>query len=260
MKVVHMDAVFADRTPYNITIPSFGVWGFHLAFKGARPEARQELPDGLLFLNEPTWQAAQVFAMDIRPPAAELEIKEPEVIPDRGIWHPMAPRVFENVDEYRDWLLNEHAPAIGVDPLTAPTVGLVLQKSHINTKDDAHYVSLIMELESSGALVVPTYTGALDFSQCINSYFYNAGKAIVDSVINLTGFALVGGPATQDHPKAIATLQRLNRPYLCAVPATFQARGPQPNPKPGPNPNPSPKPNPSSNPNPHPKPTTQTYP
>merc|ERR1740124_1802710 len=41
-------------------------------------------------------------------------------------------------------------------------------------------------------------------------------------MINLTGFALVGGPATQDHPKAIATLQRLNRPYLCAVPATFQ--------------------------------------
>jgi magnesium chelatase subunit H len=50
-------------------------------------------------------------------------------------------------------------------------------------------------------------------------------------MINLTGFALVGGPATQDHPKAIATLQRLNRPYLCAVPATFQARGPtQPEP------------------------------
>ena len=50
-------------------------------------------------------------------------------------------------------------------------------------------------------------------------------------MINLTGFALVGGPATQDHPKAIATLQRLNRPYLCAVPATFQARRPtQPKP------------------------------
>merc|ERR1740117_1646771 len=48
------------------------------------------------------------------------------------------------------------------------------------------------------------------------------GKAAIDVMINLTGFALVGGPATQDHPKAIATLQRLNRPYLCAVPATFQ--------------------------------------
>jgi magnesium chelatase subunit H len=44
----------------------------------------------------------------------------------------------------------------------------------------------------------------------------------VDTTINLTGFALVGGPASQDHPKAIATLKALNRPYLCAVPATFQ--------------------------------------
>merc|ERR1719502_734567 len=125
--------------------------------------------------------------------------------------------------EYKKWLYEEHAPAIGVDPATAPVVGIVLQKSHINTKDDAHYVSLIMELEAQGALVLPTYTGALDFSKPIEEYFFDAaGKATVDCTINLTGFALVGGPATQDHPKAIATLKRLNCPYLCAVPATFQ--------------------------------------
>merc|ERR1719502_1463277 len=125
--------------------------------------------------------------------------------------------------EYKKWLYEEHAPAIGVDPATAPVVGIVLQKSHINTKDDAHYVSLIMELEAQGALVLPTYTGALDFSKPIEEYFFDAaGKATVDVTINLTGFALVGGPATQDHPKAIAALKRLNCPYLCAVPATFQ--------------------------------------
>ena len=98
----------------------------------------------------------------------------------------------------------------------------MLQKSHINTKDDAHYVSLIMELESQGALVLPTYTGSLDFSVPIDEYFFVNGKSVVDVTINLTGFALVGGPASQDHPKAIASLKRLNRPYLCAVPATFQ--------------------------------------
>merc|ERR1719502_97609 len=125
--------------------------------------------------------------------------------------------------EYKKWLYEEHAPAIGVDPATAPVVGIVLQKSHINTKDDAHYVSLIMELEAQGALVLPTYTGALDFSKPIEEYFFDAaGKATVDTTINLTGFALVGGPATQDHPKAIASLKKLNRPYICAVPATFQ--------------------------------------
>jgi len=153
----------------------------------------------------------------------EIEIKEPEVIPDMGIWHPVAPRVYETMEEYKKWLYEEHAPALGLDPATAPVVGIVLQKSHINTKDDAHYVSLIMELESQGALVLPTYTGALDFSKPIDEYFFDAnGRSVVDTTINLTGFALVGGPATQDHPKAIATLEKLNRPYLCAVPATFQ--------------------------------------
>merc|ERR1719478_947779 len=152
----------------------------------------------------------------------ELEVKEPDVIPDQGIWHPMAPRVFETTVEYMDWLKNEHAPALGIDADNAPIIGITLQKSHINTKDDAHYVSLVMELESKGALVVPTYTGALDFSVCITDYFYLGGKPLVDAVINLTGFALVGGPASQDHPKAVATLKALNRPYLCAVPATFQ--------------------------------------
>ena len=46
---------------------------------------------------------------------------------------------------------------------------------------------------------------------------------VVDSVINLTGFALVGGPASQDHPKAIATLKKLDKPYICAVPLVFQS-------------------------------------
>ena len=152
-----------------------------------------------------------------------VEVIAPEVIPDKGIWHPVAPRVFDTYDEYMTWLRTEHAPSLGIDVDTAPIIGVVLQKSHINTRDDAHYVALIMEMEAKGALVVPTYTGSLDFSLCVDSYFFNAaGKAAIDVMINLTGFALVGGPATQDHPKAIATLQRLNRPYLCAVPATFQ--------------------------------------
>merc|ERR1719379_2045125 len=156
----------------------------------------------------------------------EVEVIEPEVIPDKGVWHPVAPRVFETNAEYMQWLREEHAPAMGIDVDTAPVVGVVLQKSHINTKDDAHYVSLVMELEANGAIVVPTYTGSLDFSQCIDEYFFSmatgVAKSAIDVVINLTGFALVGGPASQDHPKAVATLQKLNRPYICAVPATFQ--------------------------------------
>merc|ERR1711865_1170331 len=131
---------------------------------------------------------------------------------------------FETYTEYMQWYDMEFCPDAGIDAKTAPTIGLILQKSHINTKDDTHYVSLIAELESRGARVVPIYSGGLDFSGPIEDYMYDAsGNTIVDTVINLTGFALVGGPASQDHKKAAKVLKDLNVPYMCAVPLVFQS-------------------------------------
>ena len=155
----------------------------------------------------------------------KVKAEEPVLLPDKAIWHPVAPDlVFESNKSYFDWYDNEFCPDAGIDPKTAPTIGLILQKSHINTKDDTHYVSLISELESRGARVVSIYSGGLDFSGPVEEYFYNAsGKQIVDTVVNLTGFALVGGPASQDHKKAAQVLKKLNRPYMCAVPLVFQS-------------------------------------
>eukprot|EP00746_Dinoflagellata_sp_MGD_P149459 gnl/MRDRNA2_/MRDRNA2_81487_c0_seq1.p1 gnl/MRDRNA2_/MRDRNA2_81487_c0~~gnl/MRDRNA2_/MRDRNA2_81487_c0_seq1.p1 ORF type:complete len:1474 (-),score=338.38 gnl/MRDRNA2_/MRDRNA2_81487_c0_seq1:78-4499(-) len=152
-------------------------------------------------------------------------IEEPSVIADKGIWHPVAPgnSVFDSLETYDNWYNNVHCPAAGIDPNTALTVGLVLQKSHINTKDEAHYSGLISEIESRGARVVSIYSGALDYSGPINEYFYRNGKPVIDVLVSLTGFALVGGPASQDHPKAIKTLKQLDVPYLVAVPLVFQS-------------------------------------
>mmetsp|Transcript_19225 Transcript_19225/g.48335 ORF Transcript_19225/g.48335 Transcript_19225/m.48335 type:complete len:1421 (+) Transcript_19225:248-4510(+) len=150
------------------------------------------------------------------------EIAAPVLLPDLGVWHPLAPRVFEDAEEYNNWYNTEHAPLVGIDPKTAPTVGVILQKSHINTNDEAHYTSLIQEIEARGARVMCVYTGTLDFSVPVDTFFRKSGT-VPDSVINLTGFALVGGPASQDHDKAVETLAALNRPYICAVPLVFQS-------------------------------------
>jgi magnesium chelatase subunit H len=152
----------------------------------------------------------------------EKKIVDPILLPDLGIWHPMAPRVFEDSSEYNAWYDAEQAPLLGINPSKAPTVGVILQKSHINTKDECHYTSLIQELEARGARVICVYSGGLDFSVPVDTFFTN-GAVVPDSVINLTGFALVGGPASQDHDKAVETLSALNRPYLCAVPLVFQS-------------------------------------
>ena len=44
----------------------------------------------------------------------------------------------------------------------------------------------------------------------------------MDTVVSLTGFALVGGPARQDAPKAVEALKKLNVPYLVSLPLVFQ--------------------------------------
>ena len=45
----------------------------------------------------------------------------------------------------------------------------------------------------------------------------------MQSIVSLTGFALVGGPASQDHHKAIEALSKLNVPCLVALPLVFQS-------------------------------------
>ena len=49
-----------------------------------------------------------------------------------------------------------------------------------------------------------------------------SGRTYIDTVVSLTGFALVGGPARQDAPKAIEALKALNVPYLVSLPLVFQ--------------------------------------
>ena len=153
--------------------------------------------------------------------------EEPIVYPDMGVWHPLAPEMFEDVKEYLNWYNSRSDIADELKDPLAPCVGIVLQRTHLVTKDDAHYVAMVQELEAMGARVLPVFAGGLDFSKPVEEYFWEITNGtepqpLVDVVISLTGFALVGGPARQDHPKAIDSLKRLNRPYMVALPLVFQ--------------------------------------
>lgn len=153
-----------------------------------------------------------------------MEYEEPVTYPDTGIWHPLAPCMYEDVKEYLNWYSSRQDLPTSHKRDNAPCVGLVLQRTHLVTGDEAHYVSMVQELEYLGARIIPVFAGGLDFSKPVEQFFYEpvSQEPLVDSVISLTGFALVGGPARQDHPKAIESLQRLNRPYMVALPLVFQ--------------------------------------
>ncbi|KAK9814827.1 hypothetical protein WJX72_012187 [[Myrmecia] bisecta] len=153
---------------------------------------------------------------------ANFEPAEPELYPEVGIWHPAAPTMYEDLKEYLNWYDTRSDMKFAKD---APIIGLVLQRSHIVTGDEGHYSGVVMELEARGAKVVPVFAGGLDFSAPVKKFFYDPlgrGTAFVDAVVSLTGFALVGGPARQDAPKAVEALTKLNVPYLVSLPLVFQ--------------------------------------
>ncbi|MCT7958433.1 magnesium chelatase subunit H [Laspinema palackyanum] len=157
-----------------------------------------------------------------------VKFQDPVVYLDMGVWHPLAPKMFDDVKDYLNWYNSRDDISDDLKDPLAPCIGLVLQRTHLVTGDDAHYVAMVQEIEALGARPIPVFAGGLDFSKPVDAYFWDVGAKgveplpLVDTVISLTGFALVGGPARQDHPKAIESLKRLNRPYMVALPLVFQ--------------------------------------
>ncbi len=142
-----------------------------------------------------------------RPEWRGAKVAEPVEYPEVGLYHPDLP--------------GHHIATDLADlPLKAagPTVGLVMLRSYILASDTAHYDSVIRRLEARGLRVIPAFAGGLDARPAIDAY--HAGQ--IDTLVSLTGFSLVGGPAYNDSDGAITALSDLDVPYIAAQPLEFQ--------------------------------------
>ncbi|HMO08957.1 MAG TPA: magnesium chelatase subunit H [Paracoccaceae bacterium] len=137
-----------------------------------------------------------------------VQAKAPVEYPEVGLYHPRLPgRITTRADD-----LPRPAGATG-------TVGLLLLRSYILASDAAHYDAVIAALEAKGLAVVPAFAGGLDGRRGIEAYMRGGG---VDALVWRPGFSLVGGPAYNDSPAAVATLSALDVPYVAAHPIEFQ--------------------------------------
>lgn len=143
------------------------------------------------------------------------EAKAPIDYPEVGLYHPRLP--------------GHHITTTPAD-LPRPdgakvTVGLLLLRSYILASDTAHYDAVIEALEARGVAVVPAFAGGLDGRPAIEAFFRSAGVTTIDTMVSLTGFSLVGGPAYNDSDAAVETLSALDVPYVAAHPLEFQTLG-----------------------------------
>ncbi len=125
--------------------------------------------------------------------------------PDEGLYHPrLAARVTEDLD------------AIPAPPNATGTVGLLVMRSYVLSRDTAHYDAVIAALEARGLKVICAFASGLDARPAVERFFVNQGEVTIDLLLSLTGFSLVGGPAFNDSAAAEELLARLDVPYVAA--------------------------------------------
>ena len=130
---------------------------------------------------------------------------------DIGVYHP---RIKDRIAETMDRL-----PAVTNEK---GTVGLLLLRSYLLAGNSGHYDGVISAFEFKGLRVIPVFASGLDQRPAIERFFMRDGCCVVDAVVSLTGFSLVGGPAYNDSKAAEDILARLDVPYLSAHPVEFQ--------------------------------------
>lgn len=140
-----------------------------------------------------------------------LKVGKPVDYPETGIYHPALPG------------------RVGTDPQALPampgakgTVGLLVLRSYVLAGNAAHYDGVIRSLEARGLSVLPVFATGLDAREAIDAFLVRDGRPVVDALVSLTGFSLVGGPAYNDSAAAQDVLARLDVPYIAAHPAEFQ--------------------------------------
>lgn len=141
-----------------------------------------------------------------------LSFQEPRAYPEVGVYHP---RLQSRI--------GEKAEALPPPPnIRKGTVGLLLMRSYVLSGDTAHYDGVIAALESRGLKVIPAFATGLDQRPAIERFFISNNKPVIDALVSLSGFSLVGGPAYNDAKAAESILIRLDVPYTAAQPVEFQ--------------------------------------
>lgn len=119
--------------------------------------------------------------------------------------------------------ISERADVIPQSQTKRGTVGVLVMRSYLLAGNTAHYDGVIASLELRGLRVIPAFASGLDARPAIEKFFKQNGKPVIDALVSLTGFSLVGGPAYNDSAAAEAVLAHLDVPYVAAHPLEFQS-------------------------------------
>ncbi|SDE07045.1 magnesium chelatase subunit H [Rhodospira trueperi] len=143
----------------------------------------------------------------------QIKPEAPAEYPETGLYHPRLPgRMGTDVSRLPK-----------PDGAIKGTVGVLVMRSYILAGNTAHYDAVIGALEARGLRVIPAFSSGLDSRPAIETFFVERERPVIDAMLSLTGFSLVGGPAYNDARAAEDLLSRLDLPYMTAMAVEFQS-------------------------------------
>ena len=154
----------------------------------------------------------------------QIKAAEPVEYPEVGLYHPKLLRPDAgNGPAFPGGLITKLSdlPKVATTGKNG-TVGILLMRSYLLAGNAGHYDGVITALEAEGMKVLPAFASGLDARKAIETYFIENGVTVIDALVSLTGFSLVGGPAYNDSRAAEVILSKLDVPYFAATPVEFQ--------------------------------------
>lgn len=148
----------------------------------------------------------------------QLKEQAPIDYPENGLYHPRMRSSLAGAKK-----ISAKLKDLPGNKSPTGTVGVLLLRSYVLANNTKHYDHVIDTLESRGLKVIPAFASGLDGRPAIDAYFKDGDRTVVDCMVSLTGFSLVGGPAYNDAESAVKALSALDVPYIAAHPSEFQS-------------------------------------
>ncbi|HAV42442.1 TPA: cobalt chelatase [bacterium] len=164
----------------------------------------------------------------------DIEVEEPEPVPWEGLYHPDAPGIFNNIEEYLTWYNSHNLKTQTSKPKT--TVGILFSRHYWVNENLEVEDALIRELEAQRMNVIPAFSysvkdeerGCKGSGEVVCEYFLQQdGTPRIDALIKLQTFLMANTVKKDFADKEVASegvviLKRLDVPVFSPITSYYK--------------------------------------
>jgi cobaltochelatase CobN len=144
----------------------------------------------------------------------------PEEFPERGIYHPQAPRFYTSAEEYLKWYQRSYQSG---KMSGKPLVGMLFYSSRLANENVNDIDALIKKLEEKGVGSIAAAVDTIGSVKAIKDLFLNReDQPIIECIVNIIFFRTDGGPLGGDYEAFINLCKKMDLPHIHLIEVNYK--------------------------------------